>query len=153
MQTESTSQQRTQTEAQTLFLKQVFHLSSTYLRLSAGLDLSSTSTSFMNLHLSLNITSRSCWWLPSLIISARPLCVYVCMYTWWGERMTLQRQKNQLNAALPNWVWYTKIIGFSQSSVILFMQNVLSFLLLLLSLFINESLLHLGMEVPLSFLH
>lgn len=152
MQTESASQPRIQTEAQTLFLKQIFHLSSTYLRLSAGLDLNSASTSFMNLQPNLNTTARSCWWLLSLIISARPLCVYVCTYSWWGEGMTLQSKINPPNAALPNWVWHTKIIVFSQSSVILFMQNALSFLLFWLSLFINESLLHLRMEVPLSFL-
>lgn len=75
------SQPRIQTEAQTLLLKQVFHLCSTYLRLSAGLDLNPLiSTSFMNLHLSLYTIARSCW-LPSLIISTRPLsvCLHIHM--------------------------------------------------------------------------
>lgn len=51
---QTASQPRIETEAQTLFLKQVLHLCSAYLRLSAGLDLNPISTSFMNLYLSLN---------------------------------------------------------------------------------------------------
>lgn len=142
MQRKSDSRPRTQTDTQTLFLNQVFGLSCAYLRqalkLHVGLDFNLSFISFMNL-------------LLSLIITASPLSVYVGTYMWGREGMNLQCRKNQLNAALPHWVWHTKIIGFTQPSVILFMQNALSFLLFLLSLFINESLLHLGMEVLLSF--
>lgn len=80
---QTVSQANIQTEAQTLFLKQVFHLCSTYLRLSAGLDLNPISSSFMNLHLSLHTIAGSCW-VPSLIISTRPLCV--CLHTHMAGR-------------------------------------------------------------------
>lgn len=97
---QTASQPRIQTEAQTLFLKQVFYIYSTYLRLSAGLDLNPNSTSFIDLHLSVHTTARNCW-VPSLITSTNPLCVYVCTYTWQGEGTTPQWQKKLAECCTP----------------------------------------------------